>query len=1000
MARLSVLCALLLLVGVLPAQSWQNGPTQPFEFRFTRFDGEYFPLNYPGGDTGMVYFLGGRLSTAATDSSVWRFNPRTGAYTDMLVDMPVAVSNYDICLLRDNYNLAAGDTYGLYIVGGRGSTGINSTAVQVYYPRSNTVRVVTTDPFPGRDDSSRVYSAFNCVAVDNKLYLTGGAYLSGIPYSVVGQTWVYDPMAAAGSRWTRITTADLPVPRAYINLCAVDNYIYAMGGDTVNQGTYPLNAVTACHRFNTLTPAAGWTAVAPLPRVCGEARAFGFGASTPYVFQNKVIVAGGDSWPADTNLCHIYDVTSNTWASFPPLDTARRNHAGVLVPGTPGQPGIPGLWVFGGRHLSDANVIGVPERYNIGVIPDVGCSRVLAPTGTVGIGTAVTPACSVYNYGNTTPSSYNVRMTIGTVYNHVVPVTGHAPGTRQYVTFPDWTASSAGVFPIVCCTELSGDLNPGNDGDYDTVRVIGGDVGVDAVLAPVGLITPGASVTPRARIRNHTGENAVCAAWFTIRDAASVEVYRESITGISVNGNGTTNRDFPAWTANPPGSYTAVAWTVLAGDANPANDTASVAFNVNVVTAGAWTELTPVPLTPSGKAVKDGGWLVEMGDRFFVLKGNKTGDFHSCDVESLVWHDLPGIPLGAEAKAPGKGSSGCAGDGDYIYTTKGNNTLGFWRYDISAQTWEQLPDVPVGLSNKKVKGGTDLQYVRGRGGDSNYVYLLKGYKTEFYRFNTQSLHWDDALPDAPAGAKAKWDKGSWLTMRRFGNDSALIYAHKAKYHEMFTFNTATRTWSTTSLAGMPFSSLKTGKSKKSKDGASGVYYDDAIWALKGGNTAEFWYYDVLGDSWLELDTMPQVGSTAKKKRVKGGGDLIVFDRRFYALKGNKTGEFWMYTPGATVASQPAREGVMAGVTAVPAGMALGPNPLLTGTATLRYSLPASGPAMVRVYDITGRTVQSQGFVAGRTGMLNLDLRELSAGVYLVKLTSAGFAAEQKLVIER
>ena len=145
MARLRVLCAILLLVGVVLAQDWQNGPLQPTGFRLTRLDGEYFPLNYSGGDTGMVYFLGGRLASAATDSSIWRFNPRTGAYTDMGVDMPIAVSNYDIVLLRDNWNLAAGDTYGLYIVGGRGSTGLNQTAVQVYYPRSNTVRVVATD---------------------------------------------------------------------------------------------------------------------------------------------------------------------------------------------------------------------------------------------------------------------------------------------------------------------------------------------------------------------------------------------------------------------------------------------------------------------------------------------------------------------------------------------------------------------------------------------------------------------------------------------------------------------------------------------------------------------------------------------------------------------------------------------------------------------------------------------------------------------------------------
>ncbi len=997
MRGLTIGAVLLALTAGALAQAWQNGPTQPLDFRYTRFDGEYFPLNSPSGDTGMVYFLGGRLSTLATDSSVWRFNPRTGVFTDMGVDMPVAVSNYDICLLRDNYNLAAGDTYGLYIVGGRGSAGVNTAAVQVYYPRSNTVRVVTTDSFPGRDSLGRVYSAFNCVVVNNKLYLTGGAYLSGTPYTVVRGTWVYNPLAPAGTRWTQLTTADLPVPRCYINLCAVDSVIYAMGGDTVNQGTLPLNAVDACHRFDTRTPAAGWTAVAALPQVCGEGRAFGIGASAPYIFQNKVIVAGGGSWPAETAACYIYDVPTNTWSSFPPLDTARRNHAGVLIPGSPGQSGIPGLWVFGGRHLSDANIVGVPERYDIGVIPDVGVSHLLAPAGTVTIGTNVTPACSVYNYGNQT-LSYPVRMRIGTAYSEDVTVNNHAPGTSLYVTFPTWTASPAGNYAVVCSTRAPGDLVAANNARSGSVEVVGGDVGTDDILAPVGLITPGTVVTPRARFRNHTAENATFNAYYVIRDAANAEVYRDSVLGLTLNGNSTVNRSFATWAANPVGTYTAVAWTVLAGDQNPANDTATASFNVNVVTAGTWTEVSQLPLPPSGKAIKDGGWLVEKGGRFFVAKGNKTADFYFCDADSLVWHQLTGIPLGAEAKAPGKGAAACGGDDDYIYCTKGNNTAGFWRYDIGAETWEQLPDVPLGPSNKKVKGGTDMLYLRGRGGDSNYVYLLKGYKSEFYRFNTQSLHWD-SLPDAPAGAKPKWDKGSWIVARRFGNDSSLIYAHKAKYHELFTYNTTTKTWSSVSLAGMPLLSNKTGKSKKSKDGGSAVYFDDAIWALKGGNTAEFWYYDVSGDSWLELDTMPQVGSSQKKKRVKGGGDIVEYDDRLYALKGNKTLEFWMYTPGATtVLSLPERSGVMARPIAATGVLRVVPNPVVSGVATICWELPATTFGRAMLYDATGRLIVQMPVQLGRGTTAALDLRGLAAGVYLLRIESDELSAFRKLMV--
>jgi hypothetical protein len=39
-------------------------------------------------------------------------------------------------------------------------------------------------------------------------------------------------------------------------------------------------------------------------------------------------------------------------------------------------------------------------------------------------------------------------------------------------------------------------------------------------------------------------------------------------------------------------------------------------------------------------------------------------------------------------------------------------------------------------------------------------------------------------------------------------------------------------------------------------------------------------------------------------------------------------------------------------------------------------------------------------VAGRSGIVNLDLRHLGNGVYLVKLSSEGFASSQKLVVQR
>jgi hypothetical protein len=50
--------------------------------------------------------------------------------------------------------------------------------------------------------------------------------------------------------------------------------------------------------------------------------------------------------------------------------------------------------------------------------------------------------------------------------------------------------------------------------------------------------------------------------------------------------------------------------------------------------------------------------------------------------------------------------------------------------------------------------------------------------------------------------------------------------------------------------------------------------------------------------------------------------------------------------------------------------------------------------------MAGQTVMTRKLATGRSGNVNLDLRHLSNGVYLVKFSSEGFASSQKLVVER
>ncbi|MFO7652072.1 MAG: hypothetical protein R6X13_12130, partial [bacterium] len=481
---------------------------------------------------------------------------------------------------------------------------------------------------------------------------------------------------------------------------------------------------------------------------------------------------------------------------------------------------------------------------------DVGCTRLLAPAGMVHVGSAVTPACSVYNYGNQ-PITYQVRMRIGTGYDRNVTVTDHAPGVGLRVAFSNWTATPVGNYAVTCSTMAAGDLNVANDRQNGAVEVTAGDVGVSEIIEPAGVVAPGALVTPRIRVRNFSVEDAVCGARFTIRDAGSSVVYSMAIGNIAVAGGGTIEAEFPGWTANPAGNYTTETWTFMTGDHDPSNDTATGRFSVGGAAGGGWVEVTQVPLAPSGKMVKDGGWITwdALTGKYYVSKGYKASDFYSFEPVTRAWTELAAWPLGVEAKPPYKGAVGVSDGNGTIYAVKGNNKRGFWKFtaDDSLGTWTQLEDVPLGLSNKNIKGGTDLAYVASDSG--GFVYLLKGYKAEFYRYSVAGGTWQ-TLADAPTGVKDKYDKGSWLVHDPAGNR---LFAHKAKYHELYAFDLATSTWGPL-MPGIPLANQQTGKNKKAKDGSDAVLLDGVIWALKGGNTQDFYAYDIATSTWAEKET--------------------------------------------------------------------------------------------------------------------------------------------------
>ncbi len=113
------------------------------------------------------------------------------------------------------------------------------------------------------------------------------------------------------------------------------------------------------------------------------------------------------------------------------------------------------------------------------------------------------------------------------------------------------------------------------------------------------------------------------------------------------------------------------------------------------------------------------------------------------------------------------------------------------------------------------------------------------------------------------------------------------------------------------------------------------------------------------------------------------------------LNGTATNGGHSTSTGGT-ASEPVAEGGGA------LGLEVGPNPVTRGTAQVRFTLPASGRAAVRVYDALGREVATlaDGALAAGAQTLVWDASALPAGLYVVRVETDGGAASRRVAVAR
>jgi hypothetical protein len=305
------LSLLTLLLQVMPAlaqraagkpdsiTTWTAGPNLPGPL--VRAVGVFFPTN------GHFYAVGGRSSDSPGSDSTnpFDYNPGTNTWTTATVTFPDNQMNNMACGV-----LTVGGTPQIYCVGGSAAGGTTAAArVFSYNPVANTITVLTAaDNWPGNIDGAILPGGF--VVVGNKLYIMGGF---DINISMAHQTWVFDPTAAVGSRWTQ--KADYPMDRGYIPTTAVGNVIYTAGGSLWDGTT--IHDTADSFKYNIATDT--WTAITNIPRVTAETRALN-------VYGLMWVMGGGRDAPNPSNEVDVYNPYCNSWSiSSQPFVNPRRN---------------------------------------------------------------------------------------------------------------------------------------------------------------------------------------------------------------------------------------------------------------------------------------------------------------------------------------------------------------------------------------------------------------------------------------------------------------------------------------------------------------------------------------------------------------------------------------------------------------------------------------------------------------------------------------------------
>lgn len=336
-----------------------------------------------------------------------------------------------------------------------------------------------------------------------------------------------------------------------------------------------------------------------------------------------------------------------------------------------------------------------------------------------------------------------------------------------------------------------------------------------------------------------------------------------------------------------------------------------------------WTILADAPVS-----LQQSHNIDIVGDYIYITRDNSTNAFYRYHIDDNpvnpgTWEQLANTPqvtnyLGLVYHAP---------EPNYLYVFRGNGYYDFWKYDMTTNTFVGPPDLP-----NYTGSGTDMLYYHD--GTTGFIYTVRGRNSgTFYRYNLTTLAWE-LLTDMPADVNG----GNPITMY---NSSRGVVAGTYMYFmralgnnvnggwTFFRYNLTNGAWE--QLANTPAYVCNGGALAYTGTG-------DYIYATRGCGTRDIWRYTISTNTWTNNNAtdqdLPDNAETSEGAVMTTDGtniylisgygipsihkytgnawtlettmpfapywgtDMVWYNGKIYIQAGNKTTEYWTYTPGS------------------------------------------------------------------------------------------------------